>query len=80
MSITFSQPKETGFIQESANNEPGFTDFLDGKFSSFDPAAIAAGNKSLKSGVFNEELESGPLALGYKQGPGTVGNNPGRFM
>lgn len=68
-------------VQEAANGSGSFTDLFDGKFESFDPATIVnAGNRQLKSGFFDIDVEDSNLALGYKnQGPATT-PKPGRFF
>lgn len=68
-------------ITESYNAaNSSFKDIFDGKFNSFDPATVAQGNNTLKSGMFAKEVEEGPNAIGYKNTPPATTPKPGKFF
>lgn len=70
--------------QESAYNagNSSYRDFMEEKFTSFDPEAIVSGgNNKLKSGQFDIDIEDSDLALGYNNdGPALEPQRPGRFF
>ena len=72
---------ETKTIQESYDAaSSGFSDFFQGKFNSFNPETIiSGGNNSLKSGMFDMDIEDSDLALGYKNAGPATSPKPGRF-
>ena len=73
-----------GFYQESAYNagNSSYRDFMEEKFTSFDPEAIiSGGNNKLKSGQFDIDIEDSDLALGYNNDPPALEpQRPGRFF
>lgn len=72
---------ETEAIQESYDAaSSSFADFFQGKFNSFNPETIiSGGNNSLKSGMFDMDIEDSDLALGYKNAGPATSPKPGRF-
>lgn len=72
---------ETKTIQESYDAaSSSFSDFFQGKFNSFNPETIiSGGNNSLKSGMFDMDIEDSDLALGYKNAGPATSPKPGRF-
>lgn len=72
---------ETKAIQESYDAaSSSFSDFFQGKFNSFNPETIiSGGNNSLKSGMFDMDIEDSDLALGYKNAGPATSPKPGRF-
>ncbi len=70
--------------QESAYNagNSSYRDFMEEKFTSFDPEAIVSGgNNKLKSGQFDIDIEDSDLALGYNNDPPALEPaRPGRFF
>ena len=75
----FDMREET--IQESYDAaSSSFSDFFQGKFNSFNPETIiSGGNNSLKSGMFDMDIEDSDLALGYKNAGPATSPKPGRF-
>jgi hypothetical protein len=75
---------EDDLYQESAYNagNSSFRDFMEEKFTSFDPEAIVSGgNNKLKSGQFDMDIEDSDLALGYSNdAPALEPGRPGRFF
>jgi hypothetical protein len=77
MDLNFSLDGATydDVYQESAYNagNSSFRDFMEDKFTSFDPETIiSGGNNKLKSGQFDIDIEDSDLALGYSNdGPAT---------
>lgn len=58
-----------------------YSDLFNEKFTSFNPDAIVSGgNNRLQSGQFDMEIESGDLALGYRQPEPATSPKPGRFF
>ena len=78
MNNEFTNPE---LVQEGydAGNSP-YRDLFDAKFNSFDAANIVTGNSTLKSGMFDMEVESSNLALGYKNNPPGTDPKPGKFF
>ena len=72
---------ETETIQESYDAaSSSFSDFFQGKFNSFNPETIiSGGSTSLKSGMFDMDIEDSDLALGYKNAGPATSPKPGRF-
>ena len=59
----------------------GFSDFLGGKFNSFQPDTIVSGGANrLKSGMQAMDIEDSDLAIAYKQPEPATSPKPGRFM
>lgn len=84
MDFGFGTPEpteDTTPVQESYDaGSSGYKDLFDGKFNSFDPANVASGNNSLKSGQFPDMIEDGPNAIGYKNNPPGFDPKPGKFF
>jgi hypothetical protein len=69
--------------QESAYNagNSSFRDFMEDKFTSFDPETIiSGGNNKLKSGQFDIDIEDSDLALGYNNDGPATDPKIGRFF
>ena len=70
------------FTQENYDAaSSSYSDLFQAKFNSFNPEAIVGGgNNSLKSGMFDMDIEDSDLALGYRNSGPATSPQPARFF
>lgn len=77
----FDMGDDSELVQESVvSGSTGFSDLFGQKFESINPDTIIAGNNSLKSGMFDMDIEDSDLKIGYKNTSPATSPKPGRFM